>query len=81
VLLETGSHPALGTLERPTSLLVLVGPAGSFDPTEVPHILDAGFSPVSLGPRILRSETAAIATVALAQALWGDLGWSPEIVA
>jgi 16S rRNA (uracil1498-N3)-methyltransferase len=74
VLLETGDHPALGTLERMTSLLVLVGPAGSFDPAEVPPLLDAGFSPVSLGPRILRSETAAMATVALAQALWGDLG-------
>ena len=47
---------------------------GSFDPAEVPPLLDAGFSPVSLGPRILRSETAAMATVALAQALWGDLG-------
>jgi 16S rRNA (uracil1498-N3)-methyltransferase len=74
VLLETGSHPPLATLERPNSLLVLVGPAGSFAPAEVPRLLEVGFTPVSLGPRILRSETAAIAAVALAQALWGDLG-------
>jgi 16S rRNA (uracil1498-N3)-methyltransferase len=73
VLLETDPHPPLATLERPTSLLVLVGPAGSFDPAEVPRLLDAGFTPVSLGPRILRSGTAAITAVALAQALWGDL--------
>jgi 16S rRNA (uracil1498-N3)-methyltransferase len=74
VLLETGSPPPLPTLDRPASLLLLVGPAGSFDPAEVPRLLDTGFTPVSLGPRILRSETAAIAAVALAQALWGDLG-------
>jgi 16S rRNA (uracil1498-N3)-methyltransferase len=74
VLLETGAQPPLPTLHRPASLLLLVGPAGSFDPAEVPRVLEAGFKPVSLGPRILRSETAAIAAVALAQALWGDLG-------
>jgi 16S rRNA (uracil1498-N3)-methyltransferase len=62
------------TLDRLLELLVLVGPAGSFDRGEIPRILDAGFTPVSLGPRILRSETAAITAVALAQALWGDLG-------
>ena len=72
-LLETGTRPPLAALERPDALLLLVGPAGSFDPAEVPRLLDAGFAPVSLGPRILRSETAAIAAVALAQALWGDL--------
>jgi 16S rRNA (uracil1498-N3)-methyltransferase len=74
VLLETGGHAPLATLDRPEALLALVGPAGSFDPAEVPPLLDAGFAPVSLGPRILRSETAAITAVALAQALWGDLG-------
>jgi 16S rRNA (uracil1498-N3)-methyltransferase len=74
VLLETGDHPPLASLERPSSLLVLVGPAGSFDTAEVPPLLDAGFVPVSLGPRVLRSETAAITAVAIAQALWGDLG-------
>jgi 16S rRNA (uracil1498-N3)-methyltransferase len=74
VLLETGDHPPMPTLERPESLLMLVGPAGSFDPAEVPRLLHAGFTPVSFGPRVLRSETAAIAAVALAQALWGDLG-------
>lgn len=74
VLLEKGDHPPLATLRRPDSLLVFVGPAGGFEPAEVPRLLDAGFAPVSLGPRILRSETAAITAVALAQALWGDLG-------
>jgi 16S rRNA (uracil1498-N3)-methyltransferase len=73
-LLETGEPPPLARLEAPESLLVLVGPPGGFEPSEIRQLTDAGFAPVSLGPRILRSETAAIAAVALAQALWGDLG-------
>jgi 16S rRNA (uracil1498-N3)-methyltransferase len=74
VLLEVGEHPPLATLARTDALLVLVGPPGGFERAEVERLLGAGFSPISLGPRILRSETAAIAVVALAQALWGDLG-------
>lgn len=73
VLRETGGHPPLAQLDRPEALLALVGPAGSFEPAEVDQLQEAGFAPVSLGPRILRSETAAIAAVTLAQALWGDL--------
>jgi 16S rRNA (uracil1498-N3)-methyltransferase len=73
-LLETGESPPLARLATPESLLILVGPPGGFEPAEIRHLGDAGFAPVSLGPRILRSETAAIAAVALAQALWGDLG-------
>ena len=74
VLLETEGHAALASLGRPEALLALVGPAGSFEPAEVVQLGEAGFTPVSLGPRILRSETAALAAVTLAQALWGDLG-------
>ena len=74
VLRETGGHAPLTALERPESLLLLVGPAGSFEPAEVTQLEEAGFVGVSLGPRILRSETAAITAVALAQATWGDLG-------
>jgi 16S rRNA (uracil1498-N3)-methyltransferase len=55
-------------------VLLLVGPAGGFEPAEVSRLVTAGFAAVCLGPRILRSETAAVAAVAVAQALWGDLG-------
>jgi len=78
VLLETGGDPPLATLERPKALLLLVGPAGGFEPAEVERLTASGFRPVSLGPRILRSETAAVAAVALAQALWGDLSSTPH---
>jgi 16S rRNA (uracil1498-N3)-methyltransferase len=51
-----------------------VGPAGGWEPSESARLQAAGFLAVSLGPRILRAETAAIAAVACLQVLWGDLG-------
>jgi 16S rRNA (uracil1498-N3)-methyltransferase len=76
LLLETGEgrpFSALG-LGAPGEVLLLVGPAGGFEPAEVGRLVAAGFQAASLGPRVLRSETAAVAAVAVAQALWGDLG-------
>jgi 16S rRNA (uracil1498-N3)-methyltransferase len=58
----------------PPAVLLLVGPAGGWEPREVAAAGDAGFERVWLGPRILRAETAAIAALAALQALWGDLG-------
>lgn len=52
---------------------LLVGPEGGFAATEVSACRQAGFRPVGLGPRILRTETAAIVAVALAQAAAGGL--------
>ncbi|MAB76844.1 MAG: 16S rRNA (uracil(1498)-N(3))-methyltransferase [Verrucomicrobiales bacterium] len=46
--------------ERPESATLLIGPEGDFTPAEISQALSAGFSPISLGPIILRSETAAI---------------------
>lgn len=48
-------------------VILLIGPEGSFHPDEVAQTRSAGFKTVSLGPRILRAETAAIAAVVLAQ--------------
>lgn len=59
---------------RPESLAVLIGPEGGFASDEVEMARGAGFLPVSLGPRLLRTETAAIATVAVLQYALGDLG-------
>jgi 16S rRNA (uracil1498-N3)-methyltransferase len=75
VLLETPGHAPLVSLavDRSRSLLLLVGPAGGFAPGEADALRAAGFAAASLGPRILRAETAAVAAVAIAQALWGDL--------
>ena len=75
VLLETPGHAPLPSLavEASRPLLLLVGPAGGFAPGEAEELRAAGFAAASLGPRILRAETAAVASVAIAQALWGDL--------
>jgi 16S rRNA (uracil1498-N3)-methyltransferase len=80
VLLETPGHAPLASLPVGLSapLLLLVGPAGGFEPAEADRLRAAGFLAASLGPRVLRAETAAVAAVAVAQALWGDLGPSPS---
>jgi 16S rRNA (uracil1498-N3)-methyltransferase len=56
------------------SVLALIGPEGGFHKEEVQQAQGKGFIPVSLGPRILRSETAALALLCLLQFLWGDMG-------
>jgi len=62
----SGEHPARSAL--------LVGPEGGFHSSEVEDARNMGFLPVSLGPRILRTETAAIAASAILQYAVGDLG-------
>ncbi len=52
---------------------VLIGPEGGFHQDEIKLSLRSGIRPVYLGPRILRSETAAISAVSILQFLWGDL--------
>ncbi len=66
---------ALGLAEVPAPqgpVLLLAGPEGGFDPVERRAALQAGFQPLRLGPRILRTETAALAALAAMQARWGD---------
>ncbi len=58
---------------RPDSVALMIGPEGGFSAAEIEAAQNAGFLPVSLGPRILRTETAAIAATAVVQALLGDL--------
>lgn len=51
-----------------------VGPEGGFAPAELALAKAGGLHLASLGPRVLRSETAGVVAVALAQLAWGDLG-------
>jgi len=59
---------------RPAGVRVLIGPEGGFTPEEVKQAKEAGFRIMSLGPRRLRVETAALAALAIFQYAWGDLG-------
>jgi 16S rRNA (uracil1498-N3)-methyltransferase len=75
LLFEAIPHPRpLAGFPRPSSVLLLIGPPGGWDDHEFARLSAAGFEPTSLGPRILRTETAAIAAVTAVQVLWGDLG-------
>ena len=53
---------------------LLTGPEGGFSEQEREVAKQAGFTPVRLGKRILRTETAALAALTAVQILWGDLG-------
>jgi 16S rRNA (uracil1498-N3)-methyltransferase len=58
---------------RPGDALdLLVGPEGGLTPDEVMRAQDAGMAVVRLGPRVLRTETAALASLAAINVLWGD---------
>jgi len=54
-------------------LILLSGPEGGFSDSEQVRAVQAGYQSVTLGPRILRAETACIAAITAAQLLWGDL--------
>ncbi|MFO8111814.1 MAG: 16S rRNA (uracil(1498)-N(3))-methyltransferase [Desulfosalsimonadaceae bacterium] len=63
--------------QKPDKLLVLIGPEGGFTSDEIQLAQAAGFKSISLGPRILRAETAAISACTLVQYLYGDMKKSP----
>ena len=52
---------------------ILVGPEGGLTDAETARAEEQGYVPVRLGPRILRTETAAVAAVTALQVLWGDM--------
>lgn len=68
-------HPVSAPLSShatPASLAFLIGPEGGLSEAEVEQAQAAGFHPARLGPRVLRTETAPVVALALAQQLWGD---------
>lgn len=70
-----GLGAALDSLTGPVSTVtLLVGPEGGFSAEEVGHARARGFVTAGLGPRILRTETAGPAIVAVLQSRFGDLG-------
>ncbi len=54
--------------------VILIGPEGGFEAPEILMAEEKGFKAYSLGPRILRAETAAICATGLVQYILGDLG-------
>jgi 16S rRNA (uracil1498-N3)-methyltransferase len=69
----TGDHPSLAKTITPLpvqNVILLIGPEGGFTPEEIALALQAGFQLVSLGKRILRTETAGIAAISTIHAMW-----------
>lgn len=66
----------LTALSKPCDYLItlLIGPEGGLSDAEVKHAQQSGFEGIRLGPRILRTETAAVTALSALQMLWGDLG-------
>lgn len=74
LVLDAGAQQALPSVSLTgNAAALLIGPEGGLTPEERQAAEEAGFVPVSLGPRIMRTETAAVIAVALVQAGWGDL--------
>jgi len=77
IVLDPISATPLPAIPPPLGeIVLLVGPEGGLGPAEQAAAHAAGFTPVRLGPRILRTETAPLAAIAAIQALWGDFARS-----
>ncbi len=82
MLWEEGGTSLAECLPRkaPASAAILVGPEGGFSRPEADAAVAAGFLPVFLGPRILRTETAGFAVTAVLEYLYGDFGFGNDAV-
>ena len=67
---DANAPPMLKAMRASESIAILIGPEGGWTGEERAEFVTAGWLPVSLGPTILRSETAAIAALAVVNAGW-----------
>lgn len=72
LVLDPVSGAPLASLPVPSAVTLLVGPEGGLSAEELALARRSGCTPVRLGPRVLRTETAGVAALAAMQALWGD---------
>ncbi len=73
VLSPSAPGSLAGLASLPNKVELLIGPEGGLDDDELLAAQKSGFMPVRLGPRVLRTETAAVVALTVLQALWGDL--------
>lgn len=75
LMLAPDASTYISSIAQPVKeLCILIGPEGGFTQEEIKQAVGNNYTAISLGPRILRTETAGPACIAIAQALWGDLG-------
>ncbi|MBD3658620.1 MULTISPECIES: 16S rRNA (uracil(1498)-N(3))-methyltransferase [Marinobacter] len=74
LVLHHRTEQSLASISRPQAVALMIGPEGGLSADEIAAAEHSGFLPVALGPRVLRTETAPVAAIALCQWLWGDIG-------
>lgn len=74
LVLAPDAATALAAIDAvaPNVVTLLIGPEGGLSAAEIDAAIAAGFHAVGLGPRVLRTETAPLAALAICQARWGD---------
>jgi 16S rRNA (uracil1498-N3)-methyltransferase len=72
VLLDPSAERGLATIGRVAALTLLIGPEGGLAAGERELAVKQGFLSMRVGPRVLRTETAAIAAISALQAMFGD---------
>ena len=73
LVLHHRAETSLADLPRPDGpVTILIGPEGGLTPSEIDAAKSAGYLPLCLGPRVLRTETAAVTALSVLQWLWGD---------
>jgi 16S rRNA (uracil1498-N3)-methyltransferase len=78
ILSERGPWQSITSIPLPSGsnslIRIAVGPEGGWRPEELDYAIECGFSPVTLGKRILRAETATLAALSVIQSRLGELG-------
>ncbi|MGV6806848.1 MAG: 16S rRNA (uracil(1498)-N(3))-methyltransferase [bacterium] len=76
LVLHHRSEKSISELQplKPTSVCLLIGSEGGLSADEIAAATDSDFMPLTLGPRIMRTETAPLATISILQSIWGDMG-------
>lgn len=73
VLYHKAEHSMASVVPESSDFLLLIGPEGGLNESEINAALQVGFIPVRLGPRVMRTETAAMVALTVLQSQWGDL--------
>mgnify|MGYP001246595869 CR=1 FL=1 len=74
LVLDNNSNTGFRAIDKKDGpIIVLVGPEGGLEKSEIGAAKLAGFESLNLGPRILRTETAPLVAISILQSLWGDI--------
>lgn len=77
VYFDTTNTAPIQSLPSHTQFRIAIGPESGWDEDESAFLSKHQFIPLSLGPRVLRTETAGVVAISIIQGLWGDLSYSP----